>query len=136
VAVDLPADLPQVEVDAVQIDRVLTNLLENSLRHSGTHEPVQVTAAWPSKAQGGRFVDVSVIDRGIGFAADVRAHLFEPFNAASNAGGTTGLGLAVCRSIVTAHGGTISVDEQAGRGAQITFSLPVTPTSNNPAGRG
>jgi K+-sensing histidine kinase KdpD len=134
--VDVSHDLPEVEVDAVQLDQVITNLLENAIRHGAADQPIEITAHWPSASAGSRFVEVTVVDRGAGFGARARARLFEPFGSASSANGSTGLGLAVCKAIVEAHGGTIWLRESGGRGAQLAFTVPVAPGCDHPSGGG
>jgi K+-sensing histidine kinase KdpD len=136
VDVDIPNELPEVSVDPVQLDQVLTNLIENAIRHGASTEPIRVLGRWPSPAWGEPFVEVTVADEGAGFSDDARARLFEPFNTTVSRSDSTGLGLAVCRAIVDAHGGTIWLREQAGTGAAISFTLPVAAGCSDPAGRG
>ncbi len=136
VDVDVPSDLPEVAVDPVQLDQVLTNLIENAMRHGASTEPIRMVGRWPSPAWGESFVEVTVADSGVGFNAHARARLFEPFNATVSRSDSTGLGLAVCRAIIDAHGGTIWLREQAGPGAAISFTLPVAAGCNDPAGGG
>jgi two-component system sensor histidine kinase KdpD len=136
VEVDVSSELPEVAVDPVQLDQVLTNLIENAMRHGASPEPVRVLGRWPSPAWGEPFVEVTVADAGVGFSAAARARLFEPFNATVSRSDSTGLGLAVCRAIIDAHGGTIWLREQAGPGAAISFTLPVAASCSDPADRG
>ena len=118
--VDVPNDLPLVDVDYVQIDQVLTNLLENAVRHSPPGKSVRVRA----RPVGGAFVDVSVIDEGPGVGLAERDHIFEAFRT-GNGSESTGVGLAICKAIVEAHGGTISVSSTRGPGACFEFKVPV-----------
>ena len=120
IVTDIPAGLPDVVADAVQVDQVLTNLIENALRHVPAGTTVSVSANRQRD-----LVEVTVSDDGPGFTADALDHLFDPFH--SDAGpGAVGLGLAVSKAIVEAHGGTIVVrDESDHRGATVTFTLPV-----------
>jgi K+-sensing histidine kinase KdpD len=134
--VELPSELPEVSVDPVQLDQVLTNLIENAMRHGASTEPIRVLGRWPSPAQGESFVEVTVADSGAGFSAHARARLFEPFNTTVSRSDSTGLGLAVCQAIIDAHGGTIWLREQAGPGAAISFTLPVAASCSDLAGRG
>jgi two-component system sensor histidine kinase KdpD len=117
--VNVPDDLPLVDADYVQVDQVLTNLLENAARHSAAGETVRVGAV-----ESGGFVDVSVIDEGPGIDPNERDHLFEPFRAGSGST-STGVGLAICKAIVEAHGGHISAENGPDGGARFTFTLPV-----------
>lgn len=105
-----------VDVDPVQIDQVLTNLVENSVRHA--HAPVHVTV---SVAEHGSMVEWRVCDDGPGFSPAARADLFRPFRST---GGSSGLGLTLCKAVVEAHGGTLTIDDSAGQGASIRFTVP------------
>jgi K+-sensing histidine kinase KdpD len=135
ITVDVAHDLPDVEVDPVQLDQVVTNLLENAIRHGAADEPVEITGRWPSPGAGVRFVEVTVIDRGAGFDAQARTRLFEPFNRSSVANDSTGLGLAVCKAVVEAHGGTIWLRDHGGPGAQLAFTVPVAAGCDDPGRR-
>jgi two-component system sensor histidine kinase KdpD len=119
--VNVPDDLPLVDADYVQVDQVFTNLLENAARHSAAGETVRVSAG-ASGSDG--FVDVSVTDEGPGIDPNERDHLFEPFRAGSGST-STGVGLAICKAIVEAHGGHISAKNGPDGGARFTFTLPV-----------
>jgi two-component system sensor histidine kinase KdpD len=118
--VEVPADLPPVEVDAGHVRRILVNLLENAHRHAGPEGHVGVTAT-----ANGDTVVVRVTDSGPGLpAADVEA-VFEPFWR-GQAGGVTGLGLAIARGFADANGGDLRA-ESAGEGAMLVLTLPAPP---------
>ncbi|MBS1161905.1 MAG: ATP-binding region, ATPase-like:Histidine kinase N-terminal [Proteobacteria bacterium] len=121
VRVTLPADLPLLQFDAVLIERVFCNLLENAAKYAPPATPIEIEAS-----QSAEFVEVRVRDHGPGFPAGDRAALFDMFvrgqTAASKPG--TGLGLAICRAIVEAHGGTIVADNAEDGGASLCFTLP------------
>jgi len=119
VQVDVPADLPLVDADYTQLDQVVTNLLENAARHSPQRSTVQVGARRRET-----MVEVWVADEGIGVAGFDRARIFEPFRRGEGSA-SSGVGLAICKAIVEAHGGTIDVQPNPGRGARFSFSLPV-----------
>jgi len=103
--VDVDSDLPAVLADPMQLDLVLSNLIDNGLRHSPPGRPLSVA----SRREDG-CVRISVIDEGAGIDPEIRDHIFEPF--VTGAGGqSTGIGLALCKAIVTVHGGTIEVIE-------------------------
>ena len=98
-------DLPRVMVDRLEIEIVLRNLIANaleSIRESGVTKREIVLEA---KSQGRNMVEMSVIDSGPGIPADVRERLFTPFSTSKSHG--MGLGLAISRAIVTAHGGRL-----------------------------
>lgn len=120
-------DLPDVPMDPVQIDQVLTNLLENAARFSPRGAEVVVSASLWHRA-----VQVRVVDRGPGIAPGDRERVFEPFvrgNAGGDAGrgrGGSGLGLAIARAIVLAHGGRIWIEGAPLGGTAVVFELPVS----------
>jgi len=124
--VEVPEDLPLVDVDAQRIGQVLRNLLENGLIHTPAGGQVGVTGRL---ASGGRWVEITVWDTGAGIAAIDLPHVFERFYRAdrsrSRATGGAGLGLAIARQLVEAHGGRIGVESEVGRATRFTFTLPV-----------
>jgi two-component system sensor histidine kinase KdpD len=118
VLVDLPDDLPEVPIDVVQVDQVLTNVIENAARFTPAGKRISVSARAPDTV-----VRVRVSDEGRGLGADERMRAFEPFVRAQDSPGT-GLGLAIARAIVEAHGGKIWFEEDPGPGAAVLFDLP------------
>ncbi|MFN2136186.1 MAG: ATP-binding protein [Candidatus Promineifilaceae bacterium] len=115
-------DLPLVEVDPERLAQVLNNLLSNALRHTPQNGRVTLAAA----AQSGR-VTLSVSDNGPGVPAADLPYIFNRFYRADEArqqNGESGLGLAIAKGIVQAHGGTITVDSPPGAGATFTVTLP------------
>ena len=113
--------LPELDVDAVRIGEVLTNLLSNAVRHAGRGGYVTATAG----AQGdGDAIVFSVTDSGPGIDPDDLPHIFERFVKSADSGGA-GLGLAIAKSLVEAHGGTISARSEPGAGTTMEFVLPV-----------
>jgi two-component system sensor histidine kinase KdpD len=119
---DLPADLPAVRVDAGLLDRVVANLVDNALRHTGSG--VEVSAA-----TGDGVVRLRVSDHGPGVPAGARASMFEPFQRLGDApaGEGIGLGLAVARGLTEAMGGTITAAETPGGGLTMIVALPAAP---------
>jgi two-component system sensor histidine kinase KdpD len=119
----LPADLPLVRFDAVLIERVFANLIENAVKYAPAGEIIVVDA----KANAG-MMEISVIDRGPGFPAGMEERAFEKFTRGDTESSTpgVGLGLAICRAIIDAHGGTIrALPGDGGRGARVCFTLPL-----------
>lgn len=112
-----------VMMDTQRIGRVLNNLIGNALRHTPAEGCVNVHARRTTSG-----VDVSVSDTGEGIRAEDLPHIFESFyrgeKSRSRSTGGAGLGLAISRGIVQAHGGEIKVQSEAGRGSQFTFTLP------------
>jgi two-component system, OmpR family, sensor histidine kinase KdpD len=122
VDVEIRDGLRLVPLDAVLIEQVLVNLLENALRYSPAQAPLAVRAA-PGLTE----VLVEVADNGPGVPSGDEERVFERFyRGAGQAGaGGVGLGLAICRAIVDAHGGRIWVENRRGGGASFRFTLPL-----------
>ena len=121
VKVEIPATLI-VRADAEFLQKVVCNLLENAAKYSKANTPITISAV-----PAGEFVAVSVADRGIGIDPSEQALVFERFYRARAQSETTvgtGMGLAISRSIVEAHGGQINVTSQPGHGSVFTFSIP------------
>jgi len=122
VRVNIRPDVPPVSADPMQLDQVLTNILENSARFSAEGGEIAITAArWHGTVQ------LRVADRGPGIPAEDRERVFEEFyrsDAGAGRGGS-GLGLAIARAIVVAHGGRIWIEGAAGPGSVVAFELPV-----------
>jgi two-component system sensor histidine kinase KdpD len=119
--VSLPHDLPLICFDAVLIERVLCNLLENAAKYSPEGTAITITAR-----VAGEIVEVSVCDQGPGFPEEANDQLFGMFvrgHLESDKPGT-GLGLAICRAIIEVHGGRIRVENLPEGGACVIFSLP------------
>ena len=130
VLVDLPAGLPPVMADRRRIVQVLNNLLANAARHAPESTPIRVAAV-----RNGAHVAVSVSDEGSGVAPELLPHLFSK-HSGGRPGATAGhgLGLAISKGLVEAHGGRIRAESPgAGRGATFTFTLPVAGEAGGPA---
>jgi two-component system, OmpR family, sensor histidine kinase KdpD len=133
VDVDVPETLPPVLVDPVRLDQVLTNLLDNA-RGYAAGGPVQVVAG-----QAGPEVEVRVIDHGPGIPAPERERVFNQFYRLKGGGKRpegTGMGLAICRGIVEALGGSLRVETTPGGGATFVLTLPAAAAPRRPAGEG
>ena len=116
-------DLPKVQMDVKRIREVLMHLLENAGKYSGTGTPITVS----SYVEDGRLV-TSVADRGPGIDSFEQSLIFEKFYRGQNQRYTapgTGMGLAIAKVIVEAHGGTVGVVSQLGSGSVFSFSLPL-----------
>jgi len=120
----VPSELPPVFVDQMRIGQVLTNLVENAVKHSGEGIPITIEAQLT-----GDEITVSVADRGEGIPLELLDKVFDRFyQAESIVDGKksgTGLGLSICRGIVEAHGGRIWAESKLGEGSKFSFSLPV-----------
>jgi len=121
--VDLRADvtgIPEIALDPERIRQVLDNLVTNALRYIPAGGSVRIEAA---DAEAG--IRVSVCDTGRGMTPDQLSRIFERFVKSADSGGS-GLGLAIARSLVEAHGGTITAESAPGTGTTIAFTLPLT----------
>ena len=129
VHIDIPGDLPPVMADRERIVQVLINLLSNAARHSPESSPIRIDAA-----REGAHVAISVRDDGRGVPPQLLGQLFQKNvvlsrrdgKDAAGGMGPSGLGLAICKGLVEAHGGRIHAESEGlGRGARFTFTLPV-----------
>jgi two-component system, NtrC family, sensor histidine kinase HydH len=116
----LPGNLPPVALDADLFKQVLLNLLLNA--QQAMPDGGEVTIQGRSEPDA---IFLSVIDTGKGMTPDISAKIFRPFFSTRQGG--TGLGLATTRKIVEAHGGTIEVQSEVGRGSKFTIRLPIAP---------
>jgi C4-dicarboxylate-specific signal transduction histidine kinase len=123
VRVALPADLPPVLVDILQVEQVLLNLLRNSMQAIG--ETKETGTIWIVAAAEDDFVEVAVRDSGSGFPPALLDNPFLPFSTTKPEG--LGFGLPLCKSIVEAHGGSLWLDRST-QGAAVHFTLPVAKT--------
>jgi two-component system sensor histidine kinase KdpD len=115
-------DLPLLEIDHVLVGQVLANLLENAARLSPDGSLIRIDARTvPDLAV--PFIEISVADEGPGIEAEERGRVFEMFS--QNSGGArAGLGLAIAKAFVEAHGGSIWIDPTVTRGARVVFTVP------------
>jgi len=125
VKTELPDDLPLVPLDAILIEQVLINLLENATKYTPRGTAIVVAASAKDD-----MVEVVVADHGLGVPEEDRERVFDKFfrRGESERGGA-GLGLTICRGIVTAHGGKIWLDSRLGGGAAFHFTLPLHPSA-------
>lgn len=124
VRVQIREDIPPVSMDAVQMDQVLTNLLENAVRFSPPGTEIGITALrWQN------LLEIKVADRGPGIPIEERALVFDEFyrKDVGDRRGGTGLGLAIARAIVSAHGGTMRIEDTPGGGTTVALRIPLTP---------
>ena len=122
VRVDAPSDLPMLRIDHVLVSQVLANLLDNAERVSPAGGTIEVSARL-AQAAGDNRVEVAVADKGPGIAPGDRAHVFDMFTQSGRSGGA-GLGLAIAKAFVEAHGGAIWIDPDVDQGARIVFTVP------------
>jgi signal transduction histidine kinase len=124
--VDLPTDLPPLEVDAARVGQILENLVENAFKYGPPEGSIDISATVE-----GDWLLVAVEDEGVGIPATERALVTEPFHRAWNVRESripgTGLGLYICRRLVEAHGGRLRLEDRPdGRpGTRVAFTLPL-----------
>jgi two-component system sensor histidine kinase KdpD len=123
-AVQLPPDLPLVPLDGVLIEQVLVNLLDNAIKYTPPGSPITLSAEGSASE-----VTVIIADRGPGILSGDEQRIFEKFYRAmpSTAQGA-GLGLAICRGIILAHGGRIWAENRPAGGTAFAFTLPLEGT--------
>lgn len=119
VRVELASGLPPLEFDAVLLERVFCNLLENAAKYAPQGAIVI------SAQVAGDEIEVAVADRGPGLPAQLRESVFDPFARGKQSGAGVGLGLAICRAIVEVHGGRIRAESSAEGGTRMVFTLPL-----------
>jgi two-component system sensor histidine kinase KdpD len=134
VVVDVPGDLPLLWVDPVMIEQLLVNLLENAIKHTPAGTGIEITGSVSS----GKTI-LEIADRGAGIRAGDEERIFERFFRRSEPGVPgVGLGLAICRAIALAHGGTLSARNRISGGAAFRLVLPApavsSPTADREAG--
>jgi two-component system sensor histidine kinase KdpD len=121
VSVELAADLPLLRVDPVLLEQLFINLLENAAKYTPPGTAIELHALRRRDQ-----IVIEVIDRGPGLAIGSEEKVFEKFYRGSHAGVSgAGLGLAICRAIAEAHGGTIRAEQRPGSGAVFRIELPI-----------
>ncbi|OGP69959.1 MAG: hypothetical protein A2Z73_05890 [Deltaproteobacteria bacterium RBG_13_60_28] len=121
VRIDLPTDLPLVQMDALLLERVVINLLENSMKYTPPGTPLEISGSLQDQE-----LLVAVADRGPGLPAGEEERIFEKFYQVSPGSARgAGLGLTICRSIIEAHGGRIWAANRLEGGAVFTFTIPL-----------
>ncbi len=122
--VRFPAGFPYLEADGVRLGQVLVNLLENAAKYAPAGTPITVEGR-----ADGDVAAIAVRDRGPGLTPAQAARVFDKFYRAdsglSRATEGTGLGLALCKAVVEAHGGRIAVESAPGQGSAFTVILPI-----------
>jgi signal transduction histidine kinase len=123
-SLDLPDNLPLVNIDRQRVNEVLHNLLENAVAHTHKGGTINVTAMTQ-----GDWVEVCVSDTGEGIPVEDLPYIFERFyrvdRSRARATGGSGLGLTIAKRLVEAHGGQITVQSELGKGSSFSFTLPI-----------
>ena len=122
IRINIPEDLPIIELDFVLIERVLVNLLDNALKYSPENSLIEINAH-----RAGAFLEIDVCDRGTGIPPEDLNRIFDKFyrvQRPDNVSGT-GLGLSISKGILQAHGGFISAENRSDGGTMVTISVPM-----------
>lgn len=124
----VPARLPRINADPERLQQALINLVGNALKFTATGGAIQIQARHLGEPNA---VQISVTDNGVGIAAEEQSHIFDEFGRARRAGSHrnqqgAGLGLAITRRVVEAHGGEISVTSKPNKGSTFTITLPLS----------
>ena len=123
VHVTIPDEMIIVPMDATLIEQVIINLVENAIKHSHTDKPILVTAHLNNRS-----VTIDVMDEGIGIPENKLATIFDGYTLDSNQSSDTtkgiGIGLSICKTIISAHSGTITA-KNLDKGVMFSFSLPL-----------
>lgn len=123
IKIEIPADLPLVAMDALLIEQMLVNLLENAARYTPPGSPIEITAADHEE-----WIRITIADHGPGIPAAEREAVFKKFyrGAGAKVRGGSGLGLAICRAIAQLHGGFVWVDDRqdGAPGSAFQIDLP------------
>ncbi len=122
VKVQIEGDLPLVHGDDILLETILVNLIDNALKYSPNHSPIEIQS---ERVSGG--IAIQVADRGCGILPGDEEKIFEKFNRGSGPNTDrrgTGLGLAICDAIVRAHKGTITANNRPGGGTIVRFTIP------------
>ncbi len=124
IQIDVPIDLPPLDVDALRLEQVIFNLLENAVAYSNPPRRVSISAALREGS-----IEVRVADNGIGIPPADLPHVFERFyrvdKGRSRTSGGTGLGLAIVKHIIQSHGGTVEAESELEKGTTIVIRLPL-----------
>ena len=119
---DLPASIPELNLDSERISQVLNNLVRNAIQHTARGDKVIIRVEEREDR-----VLVEVIDTGEGIPKEKLEHVFDRFyrgDSSRSSGGGSGLGLSIAKELAEAHGGDIKIDSEPGEGTMVTFSLP------------
>jgi len=125
-SIDLAEELPPVNIDSQRMAQVLHNLLDNAVAHTESDGHVTI-----STTQKDEWIEVAVTDTGEGIPDEDLPNIFERFyrvdKSRTRATGGTGLGLTIAKRLIEAHGGSIKVHSELGKGSRFTFTLPISP---------
>ncbi len=124
-SIQLPPELPEIVADSEQLHQVLLNLILNGIQAIEREGKITVAAQLRSRPEenGSSVLEISVSDTGPGVPPEHRERIFRPFYTTKRSG--TGLGLSLCRRIISQHGGTLTLESELGRGSRFVIRLPL-----------
>jgi two-component system sensor histidine kinase BaeS len=123
--------IPEIAIDTLRIDQVVTNLFTNAIRHTPANGKVTISLSSnnPTELNKAGWIEINVSDTGEGIPSEHLPHIFDRFyrveNSRSRREGGAGLGLAIVKQMVEAHGGSVQVESEPGKGSIFTVRLPV-----------
>ena len=129
-SIQIPSPLPRFRMDHEQLHQVLLNLVLNGIQAVGQEGKVTIQArvlGGAGKLNRPNFIEISVSDTGAGIPREQQEKIFRPFYTTKRGG--TGLGLSLCRRIISQHGGTLMVESEAGKGSRFIIRLPMRETT-------
>jgi C4-dicarboxylate-specific signal transduction histidine kinase len=126
---DLVETIPLVMADPIQVQQVILNLAHNGIEAMEDCDPISKCLSIHTSVQSQGMVEVAVRDRGVGISGDNLEHIFDPFFTTKSQG--LGMGLAISRTIVEAHGGRLWATTEAAEGTLFRFTLPLAETSRH-----
>lgn len=121
--IDIPAELPAINADKRRLEQVLVNLVDNAVKYSPPETTITVSARAVDKA-----VRIDIVDQGLGIPEEEHDAVFEPFRQLDRKRGSqngAGLGLAICKGLVEAHGGRIWIEHSVPSGTVVSFTVPL-----------
>lgn len=132
VTLDLAEGLPDLWADSDQMNQVVTNLIVNAQQALGERPPPRHMVIATAADNERRSIRLTVEDNGPGIDPKIRSRVFEPFFTTKQPGAGTGIGLSMCLSIVSAHGGTIRIEDAPSGGARFIIELPLRDIESSP----
>ncbi len=129
VRLDVDPEASRARFDRVRVEQILTNLIGNAIKYASAGGRIDIETC-RIRSEGRDFVEVAVCDDGPGVAPEYRERIFQAYVRVGAEGGASGLGLglAICKRLVEAHGGGINVTEREGGGSRFAFTLPLAGT--------
>jgi len=119
---DIGKDIPDIEADQLQIQQVILNLIRNGIDSMSDAKPADRQLTLVGYQSSPEHIRIDVIDRGHGITEEVSRNLFNPFYTTKTSG--MGMGLAICKTIISSHGGTLSYANNLDAGATFSVTLP------------